>query len=155
MREGAFCAFAERRFKTDMDDIKDMDQSASPSAGAEEKKENGCLCGSPCGSAMEWLRRMRAPAVRFCYRMDKTFLPDADAVKGSGNAPAGSCGGADCSPDGSGAEASCGCGTEASCGTGTPCGMTESGCVTVRFFDLAVVCAVMMLVCGCRRVMDK
>ena len=102
-------------------------------------------CGTACGgdilaclpipaSCAQALRRLRAPALRVQYSMEKQFVPDLDAARGaaSGSTGTGSCAGQ----------------------SNTPGTMREQGSFTVRLFDLAVgsvlvLTAVCMVKCCC------
>lgn len=105
------------------------------------------------------IRRLRAPAMTVRYSLDKQIIPDLDAAGGThGGTPSGRAGqGSDAQSPASGS-----CEQEQSGGNSAPNTMSESGSLTVRFFDLAVggmlvavaVCAMRCcrgMKCACRR----
>lgn len=134
-------------------------------------------CGTACGgdilaclpipaSCAQALRRLRAPALRVQYSMEKQFVPDLDTARGaaSGSTGTGSCAGQS-SPQESGQDSEFGSGwsgqPQSTAGnkqsggqSNTPGTMREQGSFTVRLFDLAVgsvlvLTAVCMVKCCC------
>ena len=156
------------------------DQNTSGTSGGGFG-QGGYDNGTTGGKLGGYLRKLRAPAVRFTYTMQKEFISDLDKSKQSGNssgasgssASSGSSGASGCTDDAcpiegiggspssgdssgsSGGSSGNSSGSTSGAGGQQPCSMTESGCVTVRFSDLAVIATVMMLCCGCMKMCRK
>mgnify|MGYP003297268502 CR=1 FL=1 len=122
----------------------------------------------PCGCCRV-LRKLRAPAVRLKWRIDKQAIPDLDREKAAGKGtddPSD----ADTSADGqSGTDPAdggqtCTCGDDCTGGEDCACGASDGtstmrGSMTVRLFDLCLVGGTMLLLCGmtscCRKLCRK
>ena len=129
--------------------------------GSGVTSSGGDLFSCLPASCAQVLRRLRAPALTICYSMEKRFIPDLDAVRGSND---GSCSnksdgkqqGArqnhsqDCSGDlpQSGQQDSTRGDAQKNCSASQPGSMCEQGNLTVRLFDAAICCTAMLtLVC--------
>lgn len=129
-------------------------QSGAASAGGDLFS---CL-PAPCAQT---LRRLRAPALTIRYRMEKQFIPDLDAARGTNIGSCGSQGGGKQQNDQqsrsqdsagdrskSGQYGQTGSDVQKNCSGSQPGSMCEQGNLTVRLFDAAVCCvAVLTLVC--------
>ena len=109
----------------------------------------------PCGCC-RFLRKLRAPAVRLRWSIDKQTIPDLDAER-AGRQDTGSAD--DAAQTGqTDADRDCTCGDDCACGAsgGTS---TMRGSMTVRLFDMALAGGAMLLLCGmsscCRKLCRK
>lgn len=107
-------------------------ESACPCGYASDNSstcDRTACAATDCGAAAcvatvgDMLRRLRAPALRVCFRMKSGFIPDIDQVRASGE-------------DAS----ACHCIHEDN-------QKQDEGCITVRLFDLALCLTGIMAVC--------
>lgn len=122
----------------------------------------------PCGCCRV-LRKLRAPAVRLKWRIDKQAIPDLDREKASqAGTSAVDAADADMTDEAdanaSGGGQTCACGDDCTCGEDCTCGASDGtstmrGSMTVRLFDLCLVGGTMLLLCGmtscCRKLCRK
>lgn len=134
-------------------------QNAAGDSGATGS--NGDLFSCLPASYAQVLRKLRAPALTIRYSMEKQFIPNLDAVRGSN---VGLCGNkSDGKQPGSPQNHSQGSSGESlqsvqhaptrsdaqkNCSASQPGSMCEQGNLTVRLFDAAICCTVMLtLIC--------
>ncbi len=140
----------------------DMGHNGSCACGTASDAGNDPCAGTNAGCV--WLRKLRAPGMALSYSLEKRHIPDMDAQKGSraGGQKASQA----ASQGGQSGQSGAKNGGQlnghptAGGGTGAYDTMQASGACAVRYFDLAVgaaallvLCGMVKCVCGCCRCM--